>query len=148
MWVSEWVRVCVLVCVVATAMAIFRCFVYNLQVGAEMELKWNNNVTFLMIYISTNWTWLVFQKWRRLCEKDASYKWTLQHTAPHCNTLQHISQRCRRVLGGVASYKCVMQPAATHCNALQHTLQPPATHLRELLLTNESCRALPVRLLY
>jgi len=69
----------------------------------------------------------VFQKWRRLCEKYASYKWTLQHTAPHCNTLKHISQRCRRTFGGVASYQCVMQPAATHCNTLQRTATHAAT---------------------
>jgi len=42
------------------------------------------------------------------CNHDV---YTLQHTATHCNTLQHTD----------VHDVCTLQRTATHCNALQHT---------------------------
>ena len=67
-------------------------------------------------------TWLV---------REAIY-WTLQHTATHCNTLQHTATRSFHEwhdsfvsVTGLNVYSAThcntLQHSATHCNTLQHT---------------------------
>ena len=57
---------------------------------------------------------LACKKTTRLCPEEVSAMivgYTLQHTATHCNTLQH-----------TATTHCnSLQHTATHCNTLQHT---------------------------
>ena len=50
----------------------------------------------------------------------------LQHTATHCNALQHTDQQYSGALTLIASFRAVavnsyqLQHTATHCNTLQH----------------------------
>jgi len=69
----------------------------------------------------------------------------LQHTATHCNTLQHAActeqinfrGSLSRSLSQHAATRCnTLQHAATHCNTLQHT----ATHCRTL---QDTAKTLP-----
>ena len=68
----------------------------------------------------------------------------LQHTATHCNTLQHISQmiESRHLWLTLCN---TLQPTATHCNTLQHTstrcntLQHTAKHCNTLQHTATHC---------
>jgi len=82
---------------------------------------------------------------------------TLQHTAVHCNTLQHAATQLRHTNDeevalemqhiydestatyyNIATHCNTLQHTATHCNTLQHTathcntLQRTATHLRHI----------------
>jgi len=52
---------------------------------------------------------------------------TLQHTATHRNTLQHIATHCN-TLQHTATHRNTLQHIATHCNTSQHT----ATHRNTL----------------
>jgi len=57
----------------------------------------------------------------------------LQHTAPHCNTMQCTDKHCN-TLQHCATHCNTLQHTATHCNTLQHNatywkiLQDNATH--------------------
>jgi len=69
--------------------------------------------------------------------EDFPKRYTLQHTATHCNTPQHTANHCN-----------APQHTATHCNTLQHTathlntLQMTATHLNTLQHTATHCNTL------
>ena len=78
-------------------------------------------------------------------------KYTVQHTATHCNaqtgkssiryqvkcTLNHTATR-RNTLQHTATHCHILQHTATHCNTLQHT----ATHCNALQHTATHCNAL------
>jgi len=66
----------------------------------------------------------------------------LQHSATHCNTLQHtatqfICSTSQEILRKCATY-AYLPPTATHCNTLQHT----ATHCNTLQHTATHCNTL------
>ena len=60
----------------------------------------------------------------------------VQHTATHCNTLQHTATH---TLQPTATH--TLQPTATHCNALHHTV----LYCNILQLTSRHCHTLPLR---
>ena len=45
---------------------------------------------------------------------------TLQHTATHCNTLQHTATHCNTLRHTHATHRNALRHTATHCNTLQH----------------------------
>ena len=65
----------------------------------------------------------------------------MQHTATHCNTLQHTGAAVRRTCDMNATHCNTLQHTTTHCNTLRYTathcntLQHTATHCNTLQLT-------------
>jgi len=75
--------------------------------------------------------------------------WCLQHTATHCNTLDHTTTHSRNALQHTATYCDTLQHTATHCNTLQHTAthscntpERTATHGNTLQHTATRCNTL------
>jgi len=70
----------------------------------------------------------------------------LQHTATHCNTLQHTAHCTTLLPSGCPATHCnTLYHTATHCNTLQHTALPsgcPATHCTTLYHTATHCNTL------
>ena len=81
-----------------------------------------------------------------MCGVTPTFRDILQHTATHCNTLQHTTYlathsdvwRDFHMLRHTATHCNTLQHTAIHCNTLQHT----ATHCNTLRHTATHCNTL------